>query len=97
MESCALLWNGTSEEESTYGNHWKRWGEMFAIINFNSHQFIIIINGKKIHCEQIDATKQLSLRIKQCMLFPGLRAILILFYISAEWEEQEKKIVRYIK
>lgn len=30
MESCPLLWNGTSEKESVNGNHWKRWGEMFC-------------------------------------------------------------------
>ena len=32
MESCPLLWNDASEEESVNGNHRNRWGEMFVIL-----------------------------------------------------------------
>lgn len=92
MESCPLLWNSTSEEESVNGNHWKGWGEMFAINrNYSSHQFIIIMKEKKIHCEKIDATKHHCLRIKQCMLFPVLRVILIFFFFFLQNEKNKKR------
>ena len=65
---------------------------MFAINrNYSSHQFIIIMKEKKIHCEKIDATKHHCIRIKQCMLFPVLRVILILFYFFLQNEKNKKR------
>lgn len=41
MESCPLLWNDTSEEESVNGNHWNRWGEMFVILKHKLLQRLV--------------------------------------------------------
>lgn len=62
MESCPLLWNDTSEEESVNGNHWNRWGEMFVILKHKLLQRLVHNHvGRKNDCKS--DTKQRSLSV----------------------------------